>query len=103
MIGAKRHHYVPRNYLERFAQRDQVFVRRRDGATFTTNCINVAVESGFYDIEFLDGGKSKEVEAILADIEGATAAVFRMIDTTGHAPPPGAEEREVLASISPYR
>lgn len=96
MVGAKRHHYVPRSYLERFAQGDQVFVRRRDGTTFTTNCTNVAVESGFYDIEF-GGGKSKEVEATLGNVEGATADVFRMIDKTGESPPPGAEEREVLA------
>lgn len=97
MAGAKRHHYVPRNYLERFADGDQVFVRRRDGTTFTTNCVNVAVESGFYDIELEGGGKSKQVEGILADVEGATADVFRMIDRTMEAPPPDAEERAVLS------
>ncbi len=97
VAGAKRHHYVPRNYLERFALGDQVFVRRRDGATFTTNCINVAVESGFYDVELAGGGKSKHVEKILADIEAATADVFRTIDNTMAAPPPGAEARQILS------
>lgn len=97
MPDPKRHHYVPRNYLLRFATDDQVFVRRRDGKTFTTNCINVAVESGFYDIDLADGGKSKDIEKILADVEGATADVFRMIDDTMEAPPPGSSEREVLS------
>ena len=95
--GPKRQHYVPRNYLERFADGDQVFVRRRDGGTFTTNCINVAVESGFYDIELAGGGKSKHVEEILADVEGATAEVFRTIDEAMAAPPPDAEAREILS------
>lgn len=97
MTSAKRHHYVPRNYLERFADGDQVFVRRRDGTTFIANCTNVAVESGFYDIELADGGKAKHVEEILADVEGATANVFRCIDNTMAAPPPGTEDRETLA------
>lgn len=97
MADAKRHHYVPRNYLERFAAGDQVFVRRRDGTAFTTNCINVAVESGFYDIELADGGKSKDVEKVLANVEGATADVFRMIDDTMEAPSRGTTEREVLS------
>lgn len=95
--GPKRHHYVPRNYLERFANGDQVFVRRRDGSTFTANCINVAVESGFYDIELAGGAKSKQVEDVLADIEGTTADVFRTIDHTMAAPPPDADEREILS------
>lgn len=97
MAGAKRHHYVPRNYLMRFAADDQVFVRRRDGGTFTSNCLNVAVQSGFYDIDLADGRKSKDVESILADVEGATADVFRMIDETMEAPPPGSIEREMLS------
>jgi len=82
---------------ERFADGDQVFVRRRDGTTFTTNCINVAVESGFYDVELEGGGKSKKVEEILADVEGATTGVFRMIDNTMEAPPHGADERDILS------
>lgn len=88
---------MPRSYLERFADRDQVFVRRRDDNMFTSNCINVAVESGFYDLELPDGGKSKQVEEILADVEGVTADVFRLLDDIGEAPPPEATERDVLS------
>jgi hypothetical protein len=82
----------------RFADGDQVFVRRRDGASFTSNCINVAVESGFYDIDVGGGGKSKAVEEIFADVEGATANVFRAIDESMEAPAPGSSDRDVLAA-----
>jgi hypothetical protein len=97
VAGPKRHHYVPRNYLERFADSSQLFVRRRDGTNFTTSCVNVAVESGFYDIELPGGGKSKEVEEVLADIEGSTAQVLRSIDDTERAPSLGSHDREVLS------
>ena len=96
MAGAKRHHYVPRSYLERFADGDQVAVRRRDGSTFIANCINVAVESGFYDIVTSGGGKSKEVDEILGDVEGATAGVLRRMDDTMQAPATGTSDRDIL-------
>lgn len=62
----KRHHHVPRRYLERFAVDGKVLVRRRDGKTFETNPVNVAVESGFYDVSGRTGGKPADVEGILA-------------------------------------
>ena len=76
-------------YLERFSRQGQVFVRRREGNTFTSNCINVAVESGFYDVRAGDGSSStsKAVEATLSDVEGAVSPAFNEIDRTG-APPP---------------
>lgn len=97
VTGPKRHHYVPRNYLERFARDSQVFVRRRDGTMFTANGINVAVQSGFYDISLTSGGKSKDVEEALANVEGVTAAAFKAIDETGRAPTPGSRDREILS------
>jgi hypothetical protein len=95
--GAKRQHYVPRSYLTRFASDDKVFVRRRDGKTFTANCRNVAVETGFYDIDLPSGDKSKVVEETLADVEDATARAMRVIDDAGEAPAPATSERETLA------
>lgn len=98
--GPKRHHYVPRMYLERFALRSQVFVRRRDGKSFTSNCINVAVESGFYDVGVSNDSEapSKVVEEALADVEGAVGAAFEEIDSTGIPPPVHSENRAVLAT-----
>lgn len=97
MTDAKRHHYVPRVFLERFAEDGSLCVRRRDGKTFMTGATNVAVESGFYDLRLDDGSTSKAVEHILADIEGLIANVFRAIDESGEAPAPGTPNREVLA------
>lgn len=84
--GPKRHHHVPRFYLDRFATEGKVSVRRRDGGAFDASPRNVAVESGFYDIPDGTGGTSKEIEHGLADIEGMTDAVLRGVDLTGRLP-----------------
>jgi hypothetical protein len=82
----KRHHQVPRFYLERFASDGKVMVRRRDGKAFVASPLNVAVESGYYDMPDGSGGISKEVETGLADIEGMADAVLRKIDADGRPP-----------------
>ena len=82
MTEPKRHHQVPRFYLERFAARGRVVVRRRDGKAFETDPINVAVESGFYDLPDGAGGKSKIAETMLSDVEDAAAIVLRTVDRT---------------------
>jgi hypothetical protein len=94
--GPKRHHYVPRVYLERFADDGILFVRWREGRTFTTGAANVAVETGFYDVELEDGSASKEIEEVLADFEGNLATALRSIDESGEAPQRGTWCREVL-------
>lgn len=95
--GPKRHHQVPRFYLERFAVDGRVAVRWRDGKTYDANPINVAVESGFYDIPDGAGGVSKEIEGGLADVEGMADGVLRDIDQTGHLPSPTDPASAVLA------
>jgi hypothetical protein len=97
MAEKKRQHFVPRMYLDRFANDGQVFVRRRVGEPFESNCINVAVESGFYDVELPDGTKSKRYEDDLGDIEDRTAPVLRKIDDTLVPPDPQSEEHRILA------
>jgi len=61
-------------------------VRWRDGKEYETSPLNVAVESGYYDIPDGLGGISKEVEAGLANIEAMAEAVLRKIDTNGRPP-----------------
>lgn len=97
MTEPKRHHYVPRLFLERFAEDGLLFVRRRDGITFATGAANVAVDTGFYDPRLDDGSTSKVVEHVLADIEGLMANVFRAIDGFGEVPARGTPDREVFA------
>lgn len=98
MAEPKRHHYVPKMYLDRFAESEGLLVvRRRDGGTFTTGANNIAVESGFYDLDLEGGVVSKEVEHVLSDVEGSAASAIRAIDQTGKAPERGSEERLALA------
>jgi len=93
----KRHHQVPQFYLQRFASDGKVMVRRRDGTGYCANPVNVAVESGFYDIPDGIGGKSKEIESGLAEIEGMADAVLRKVDGVGAPPGPTDPDRAALA------
>ena len=86
MTRKKRHHQVPRAYLERFASDGNVQVVRRDGRSFPSDPINVAVESGFYDLPDGEGGKTQIVEDFFEGIEGRAQAVFAEIDRTGRPP-----------------
>lgn len=83
MGKAKRHHFVPRSYLERFGRDDRVAVRWRERtAPVVTRTQNVAVESGFYTTEAEDGSKSIAIEEALADIDGAAhTAIAAVIDS----------------------
>ena len=93
----KRHHQVPQFYLERFASDGKLIVRWRDGKTYDTSPVNVAVESGFYDLPDGMGGTSKEIETGLADIEGMTEAVLRKVDRVGSPPGPADRDSATLA------
>jgi hypothetical protein len=86
MAGPKRHHFVPRFYLERFAAAGALYVRRRDGHTFTTGAENIAVRTGFYDVTLPNGGISKDIEDWLSGLEGQAATAMRNIDETLAAP-----------------
>jgi hypothetical protein len=93
----KLHHQVPRFYLARFTSDGRVTVRRRDGLTFDANPVRVAAEVGFYDVPDGAGGKSTEVEGMLASVEGATHAAMGAIDRSGVAPSAGSDDRATLA------
>jgi hypothetical protein len=86
MAGPKRHHFVPRFYLERFAEGGVLYVRWRDGREFRTGAGNIAVRSGFYDLTSPDGETSKDVEDWLEKIETPASAAMRHIDDTLVAP-----------------
>lgn len=94
---AKRHHQVPRAYLNRFGDDETVRVRRRDGRFYETSTVNVAVESGFYDVPDSQGGASSEVEQRLAVVDGAAADAMAAIDRSGTPPREGSGERFTLA------
>jgi uncharacterized protein DUF4238 len=93
----KRQHFVPRGYLDRFANEHMVIVRRRDSKTFTTNTTNVAVECGFYDIAADHDRKNSSVEFLLADWDNDALAALHEVDRTGKPPSSGSADRAALA------
>ena len=93
MPRKKRHHQVPRAYLDRFASGGNVEVIRRDGTSFRADPINVAVESGFYDLPDGEGGTTQVVEDFFEGIEGRAQTVFAEIDRTGR-PPTGIDNED---------
>ena len=99
MTGPKRHHYVPRFYLDRFASSGRVRVRRRDGNEFVTSTVNVAVESGFYAIESATGSNADEIERWFSEIEGQAAQSIRKIAESGEPPVPGSHDQLLLAGF----
>jgi Protein of unknown function (DUF4238) len=92
----RRHHFVQRAYLDRFADGGQVFVRRRDRRTFQTSTGNVAVETGLYDISDETGERSTLVEERLSLIEGPAMAAMSRLDESGLPPQVGTADREAL-------
>lgn len=98
MSEPRRHHFVPRAYLKRFADRDHVFVRRRDGASFRANCVNVAVECGLYDVQDASGNRSTAVESLLGDLDEGASEALRHVDEAKQPPPAGSSERTVLTT-----
>jgi hypothetical protein len=99
MSGPKRHHFVPRAFLQRFGHDRKVSVRRRgEERLITTNAANVAVQSGFYTILAPDGQRSTEIEAALANLDGpADKAITKVIDSN-ELPAVGAADRDILAT-----
>ena len=100
MNTPRRHHVVPRFYLDRWGSNERrVYVRRRDGAHFFASTRHVAVEVGFYDVVDVDGRTSSVVETFLSWIERSGAAAMRLIDETGEPPEPRTQERHAIASL----
>lgn len=74
----KRHHTVPRCYLEGFADDDdKVWVLDTKNKIFNIRPENILVENHFYSITLKNGDKSVVVENTLANIEGAYTDLFR--------------------------
>lgn len=100
MSKPKRHHFVPRAYLERFGRESRLLVKRRDATRlFVANATNVALECGFYATEKSDGITSTEVEERLADVDARSIEAIRKIDETGALPDRLSDDRELLAGF----
>ena len=81
----RRHHYVPRFYLDRFADqkgRLRAFDRRR-GTIITTSSEAVAVERDFYRLPDATGLPATLLEETLSALESEAAAAIRAVVTEG--------------------
>lgn len=74
----KRHHTVPKCYLENFTDSDGfVWVLDTKDNIFRIKPENILLENHFYTITLKDGKKSLVVEDTLSNIEGAYIAIFQ--------------------------
>ena len=74
----KRHHTIPRCYLENFIDKDGfVWVLDVKDNIFKVKPQNILLENHFYTVTLKNGEKSLFVEDTLANIEGAYATIFR--------------------------
>ncbi|MGN6501596.1 MAG: DUF4238 domain-containing protein, partial [Pseudolysinimonas sp.] len=83
----RRHHVVPRFYLDRWAESGRVKVVDTNGsrAPFVTSTANAGVETDFYRIDprrFADGVSPVVWETWLSAIEGAAKPVFARLDSS---------------------
>lgn len=96
MNNPKRHHYVPRKYLEGFTKdlKNISIFDRRALAYRTQSIVNTAVQNHYYRISVVGGGKSTEVETFFANIESET---WPIIDKLNNRLTLTATERHTLA------
>lgn len=70
MAVPKRHHYLPRFYLNGFTQDGNLFIYDRNKNEYRSQTpINTAVEKDFYSIIDDTGKKNTSIESLLADVE----------------------------------
>ncbi|MET8197417.1 DUF4238 domain-containing protein [Micromonospora sp. NPDC005222] len=77
----RRHHIVPRFYLQRFA--DQRGLLRRivlpGDVRHSVSVTDATVAKDFYLVEEEDGSRSDRVEELLGDVETEAAEAFRTV------------------------
>jgi hypothetical protein len=87
-------HFLPRFYLRRFGEGEEVLVRRRSGSTFKTGTAAIGYENQLYDHPDLPPGAVETEHLRLVDGQGAAA--LRDLEENG-VPDRWSEERYNLA------
>lgn len=79
----RRHHLLPRFYLQRWAVKDRVRVidLERGRNAYETAPERAAIETDFYRLPDTDGVSPVYWEAWLSQVEGHAASVFKALDT----------------------
>jgi len=81
MTEAKRHHYLPKSYLERFCENNDVFVYDRKMKEIRSQTpINTALQSQYYSSVNEKGEKNPEIETqLLSKIDGDGNIVIKKL------------------------
>jgi hypothetical protein len=83
-VGARRHHWVPRFLLKRFADDRntlQVVTHDSPSRTFRASVDNLAVENGFYYLHMDTGESRDDLERHLSEMEGQAASAIRILES----------------------
>ena len=77
---AKRHHYVPQFYLNRFASSELLWAYDlKTGREVTTRSVNLAVEKGYHDFAFPEG-LDRGIEPLIGKFEGSQEQIRELLD-----------------------
>jgi hypothetical protein len=97
---SKRHHLVPKFYLDRFAQgiKLRVVAREPPHRSYTASVCNTLVQKDFYSIETAEGWSS-EAEDALAVVEADAARILRSFDE-GRFPPSDKDRHSLSRYLS---
>jgi hypothetical protein len=80
LTGPKRHHFLPRFYLEGFARDGVVAVYDREADLVRVQQpLNTGVIGHFYTLEDSEGRKRFELEKTLSEVEGKAAPAMRKL------------------------
>src|SRR4051812_31917063 len=81
MAGPKRHHIIPRIFLERYCRDGLLYVYDRERNAFRGQApINTAVMREYYTILASTGQKDLRIEAALPTLEGETKPVLERLE-----------------------
>lgn len=100
-VGRRRHHYVPRFILDRFANTDgMLFVhdRQRPGEVRPQSPKDTFVEKHLYSTKERDGTRDRSLEILFCDLEGEVAPVVAKLIASARnraAPALTNEERQI--------
>lgn len=93
----KRHHYLPKFYLERFCREELLWVYDREKNEYRQQApINTALESQFYTAVGPDGKEHVEIEKFFSFIEGETKPIIEKIDQGGEI---SLKDKEMIATF----
>lgn len=81
MATPKRHHYLPKFYLEGFCRNNLLWVFDRDSKEFRQQTpVNTALQKYYYSFENDDGEKTADIEDLLSLVEGHTKPIIDKVN-----------------------